>query len=155
MSFLVTRDFNWRHWVGLFAALIAALVTFMAIGRTPRPREEEPRVRLVDADTTAHMKATRAEMARIASLWLEGRGVECLVPATYGPDESARFSPVMLSRTQTRAPAVLTDGPVGALWARLANVYDAGALARTVEIEPAEPAIVTIARASRFVAQAA
>jgi hypothetical protein len=151
MGVVIGRSGAWRQYLALAAALIAALVTFLAAGRAAKPRQEEPRVRLVDDDTTLRTRAG-AKMAVMASLWLEGRGFECLVPAFYGADESARFSSVLRARAliAQRAPAIVSAPPPGALWARLAGVYEGAALAHTVSFEAGEPAIVSIRRSAKF-----
>ena len=82
-----------RKWLRYGLALAVTLVALVAVGRSPRERADEPRVRELDADAVRQATQVRIQEARLTSLWTEGRLVECLAPALY-PDqaEGARLS---------------------------------------------------------------
>ena len=103
----------WRQWLSVTAALVAALVTFVAAGRPAKAREEEPRTRQLDYDTTLLVNTIHCDMARASSLWLDGRGLECRVAALYEAGASAWFSSVLklTSSGDDPTPRVLTLSP--------------------------------------------
>lgn len=119
MAVVVGRVIAWRRWGALAAALIAALVTMVAAGRTIKAREEEPRIRQIDYDASFQASAIMPNLARAASLWLDGNAFECRVAALY-EDEQVRFSPVFKLAHESESEAVPTVVTLAAGWA--ANV---------------------------------
>ncbi|HVY03726.1 MAG TPA: hypothetical protein VG983_08730 [Caulobacterales bacterium] len=95
MGVVVGRVVVWRQYLALAVALIAALVTFVAAGKAIKVREEEPRVRQIDNDATFLANANLPDLARAASLWLDGRGLECRIAALYDDERAARFAPIL------------------------------------------------------------
>lgn len=91
MSLFVERIVSWRQWIGLAAAMLAAAVTLIAAGKSMRDREEEPRVRTVDVDAALRVSRIQTDLARTASLWLDGRVLECRVGALYDRMDRAEF----------------------------------------------------------------
>jgi hypothetical protein len=113
MGFLSGRVGIWRQWLSVTAALVAALVTFVAAGRPAKAREEEPRTRHLDYDTTLLVNTIQSDLARASSLWLDGRGFECRVAALYDAGATAWFSSVLTlaAGADDPTPRILTLSP--------------------------------------------
>jgi hypothetical protein len=90
MSMFVERIATWRQWAGLMFAMVAAAIALVAAGKM-REREAEPRVRTVDADAAMRVSRIQTELARTASLWLDGRVFECRIATQYYRMDRAEF----------------------------------------------------------------
>jgi hypothetical protein len=122
-----------RKWMRYWVALAVTVMAFIAIGRASRERDEEPRVRELDAEATRDVARVRVAEARLRSLWTEGRFVECLAPALYKDSSAgARLGGALQYDSRDRLARIVAPTPAYVSVRRGANspgLHLAGVLA--------------------------
>ncbi len=144
-----------RVWLRTLAAMAATFFAIFAFGRALKTEDEQPRERRLSAGAAAGALAVEERFTRAASLWLDGRFLECRTPVLYlaegGGAHFAEMVKVSL-RTPLRAPAAPARSTawVSRQQLDLSASNDADVAARYVQVEKGAVPIVRILKAASY-----